>query len=310
MAGFDMPASASFLHDVLDGLSRPQKAIAGKYLWDEAGSALFDRICDSPGYYPTRCEIALLRREAAAIARLVGSDATLVEFGSGASHKTRILLDALPAPRRYVAIDISGAFLASACARIDACYPALEVVPLCADYSRAVRLPPRPEAGPALGFWPGLSMGNLAADGLLGCLARARESLAPGWFLLTADGTREAPDLLRAYADPEGLMAVFHLNLLVRLARELDTDLDPAAFRHEARVLDRPFRVEAHLVAKRAAGFRVAGQRIDFAAGESIHTDTSFKYDSGALAALAARTGWQPVRAWAEDAVCLQLLRS
>jgi dimethylhistidine N-methyltransferase len=310
MAGFDTPVPATFLHDVLDGLSRPQKAIPGKYLWDEAGSTLFDRICASSGYYPTRCEAALLRREAVTIARLVGSAATLVEFGSGASHKTRILLDALPLPRRYIAIDISGAFLAGACARIDTDYPGLEVVPLCADYSRAVRLPPQPEAGPALGFWPGLSMGNLAAEGLVGCLARAHESLAPGWFLLTADGTREAAALLRAYADPDGLMAAFHLNLLVRLARELDTDLDPAAFRHEARVLDRPFRVEAHLVAKRAAEFRLADRCISFAAGESIHTDTSFKYSPEELAALASHSGWHPVQAWTDNAVCLQLLRS
>ncbi|MGI4978162.1 MAG: L-histidine N(alpha)-methyltransferase [Janthinobacterium lividum] len=296
--------------DLLDGLSRPQKAVAGRHLWDEAGSTLFDRICDSPGYYPTRRETDLLRREAGAIARLVGPGATLVEFGSGASHKIRILLDTLQAPRRYLAIDISGAFLAAACARIDADYPGLEVVPLCADYSRAVRLPERPDNGPVLGFCPGLSMGNLTADAMVECLARARESLSPGWFLLTADGTRDPAELQRAYADPDGLMAAFHLNLLARLSRERDADLDPAAFRHEARVLDHPPRVEAHLVARRAAGFRVSGRDVAFAEGESIHTDTSFKYGPDELAALAARAGWQPVRSWTSASVCLQLLRS
>ena len=327
MPGFDAPATTpdllpatsqdspdfragSLLDDVVEGLSRPQKAIPGKHLWDEAGSTLFDRICASPGYYPTRRESDLLQRQAAAIAGQVGADATLVEFGSGASRKTRILLDALESPRRYVAIDISGAFLASACARIGADYPGLDVVPLCADYSRALRLPPRAQAAPALGFCPGLSLGNLPAEGLVGCLARARESLSPGWFLLTADGTRDASDLQGAYADPDGLMAAFHLNLLVRLARELDTDLDPAAFRHEARVLDHPFRVEAHLVARRAATFRLAGHRFEFAVGESIHTDTSFKHRPDELAALATRAGWRPVQAWTDAAVCLQLLRS
>ncbi len=310
-----MPDSADALPepapgDLLDGLLLRQKAIAGRHLWDEAGSTLFDCICDSPGYYPTRRETELLRREADAIARLVGPDATLVEFGSGASHKIRILLDTLHAPRRYVAIDISGAFLAAACARIEADYPELEVVPVCADYSRAVRLPAWPEGGPVLGFCPGLSMGNLTADAMVDCLARARESLSPGWFLLTADGTRDPAELQRAYADPEGLMAAFHLNLLARLAREHDADLDPAAFRHEARVLDHPPRVEAHLVARRAAGFRVCGRDIAFSEGESIHTDTSFKYGPDELAALSTRAGWQPVRGWTSGAVCLQLLRS
>lgn len=302
---------SEFLADVLDGLSKPQKSIPGKYLWDEAGSVLFDRICGTRDYYPTGREVALLQREAGTIARMVGPGTSLVEFGSGASHKVRILLDALPAPRRYVAIDISGEYLAAAVARIARDYPGIEVIPVCADYTKPLTVPPS-DAAAVLGFFPGATIGNFDASGVTAFLARARAALGPSWFLVGADPNRDPATLARAYADGEGLMAALHGNLLVRLARELGADIDPGEFRHEARILADPPRVEAHLVAQRTATYRIGDRTIFFVEGESIHTDTSHKYEPPLFQSLAAKAGWEPVRCWtdADGLFSLHLLRS
>ncbi len=307
-------ASSEFLDDVLAGLSLSQKAIPGKYLWDEAGSLLFDRICETADYYPTGRETAILRREAAEIARLVGPRASLVEFGSGASHKVRILLDALAEPRRYVAIDISGELLASAASRIAGDYPGVEVVPVCADYSRPLSLPlqeggPRQDAGPVLGFFPGIAIGNFATADVVAFLARARTTLGKSWFLIGADPNRDQASLSRAYGGT--LMAAFHSNLLSRLVREAGGELDPGDFRHEIRVLADPRRVEAHLVAKRQTTWRIGGRAIHFEPGESIRTDTSYKHAPEFFQGLASRAGWQPVRCWldADGLSSLHLLR-
>lgn len=292
---------AEFLADVLHGLARPQKSLPGKYLWDETGSILFDRICDSDDYYPTRKEAGLLRREADAVARLVGPDISLVEYGSGASHKVRILLDALASPRRYFALDISREFLAAACARIADAYPNVEVIPVFADYTRPIALPPIPPPRSVLGFFPGTTIGNFAAPGVTAFLSRVRDTLAPCWFLVGVDFNSDEASLARAYADRDGLMAALHGNVLVRIVRELGGDIAPANFRHEARVLADPLRVEAHLVARQPAEYRIGGRTFSFAAGESIHTDTSHKYPPRRFGELAAQAGWETVRCWVDE---------
>ncbi len=301
---------AAFLADVLHGLTRTPKSIPGKYLWDRTGSELFDRICDSRDYYPTGRETALLRREAAEIARLVGPDVSLVEFGSGASHKIRILLDAFDRPQCYVAIEISEAFLAVAAGRIARDYPELAVIPVVGDYTRPLSLPPLP-GGPVLGFFPGTAVGNFDRRDVVAFLSRARTALGPGWFLVGIDPNRDAATLSRAYSGPDGLMAAFHGNLLVRIARELGGTLDPGNFRFEARVLPDPPHVEAHLVALSAAEYRLGGQPIRFEAGESIHTDSSHKYDPDSFRAVVGEAGWEPVRCWvdADGLFSLHLLR-
>jgi dimethylhistidine N-methyltransferase len=300
------------LRDVLDGLSRAQKTLPGKYLWDEPGSSLFDRICNTQDYYLTRCEGALLRLTVEEIGSQIGPGATIVEFGSGASHKVRILLDALIAPKRYIALDISREYLEAATLRIAEDYPGIEVSPVCADYTKQISLPIQRGASPILGFFPGSTIGNFNPAGAVAFLTRARETLGPSWFLVGVDPNRDEQSLLRAYSQADGLMAELHKNLLVHLNRLLGAVFDPEDFRHEARVQHNPFRVEAHLVATRPLTYQVGEIPITFEVGESIHTDTSYKYDLGTFQNLASQAGWQPVKCWCDDQnrFCLYLLQS
>jgi dimethylhistidine N-methyltransferase len=300
------------LRDVLSGLYRAQKTLPGKYLWDETGSSLFDRICNTQDYYLTRCEGALLRLTVDEIGSLVGSGATIVEFGSGASHKVRILLDTLTAPKRYVAIDISRDYLEAATLRIAEDYPEIEVSPVCADYTKQISLPIQRGASPVFGFFPGSTIGNFNPAGAVAFLTRAREILGPSWFLVGVDPNHDEQSLLRAYSQADGLMAELHKNLLVHLNRLLGTTFDPGDFRHEVRVQHDPFRVEAHLVATKPLMYQVGAVPITFEAGESIHTDTSYKYDLGTFQNLASQAGWQSRNCWCDEQsrFCLHLLQS
>ena len=303
--------TAAFLRDALAGLSGQPKTLPGKYLWDATGSDLFDRICAHPDYYPTKHEMTLLPEAAAEVGRIVGPGAGVVEFGAGASRKIRVLLDALDAPRAYLALDISGDYLASAITRLAPDYPDVTMIPVTADYSQPIRLPEGAAGDTVLGFFAGTSIGNFSPDEACAFLARARDTLGASRFLVGADPTRDHDRLKRAYGAADGLMPRLHLNLLARMNRELGADFELDNFRHEARVVDDPFRVEAHLVALRPAIYRLGGQEIRFAPGESIRTDTSHKYTPDAFRALAARSGWTPERMWldADGAFSLHLLR-
>ncbi|MHB2211633.1 L-histidine N(alpha)-methyltransferase [Methylobacterium sp. CM6257] len=290
--------SEAFLRDALAGLMAEPKTLPGKYLWDETGSDLFDRICHSADYYPTAQEMALLPRAAAEVARAVAPGTTVVEFGSGASRKIRTLLDVLPSPAAYVAIDISGDYLKAAIRRLAADYAHIPMVPVCADYSKPVQLPVTAGPGGTLGFYPGTSIGNFDPREAGLFLERARATLGPSLFLVGADGTTDPQRLERAYAGADGLMAAFHRNILTRLNRECGADFDPENFRHTVRLLSEPFRVEAHLVAIRPATYRLGDRSIAFAASESVRTDTSHKYTADVFRALAAASGWQPRALW------------
>ncbi|WP_419953001.1 L-histidine N(alpha)-methyltransferase [Methylobacterium sp.] len=296
------PNQADLLQEVLAGLAQPQKRLPGKLLWDETGSDLFDRICSSGDYYPTRTEMALLPAVSAEIAPLIGPGATIVEFGSGASRKIRTLLDALDRPARFIAIDISGDYLDAAIRRLARDYPQIEMIPVCADYSEPVRLPVDLSGGPVLGFFPGTSIGNFTPAEAELFLGRARATLGPSRFLIGADPNRDAARLLRAYGNADGLMPALHRNLLERLNREFDADFDLDNFRHEPRILPDPFRVEAHLVAREPGRYLLAGTEIRFRAGESIHTDNSHKYAPETFRTLAERAGWRPERVWLDRA--------
>jgi dimethylhistidine N-methyltransferase len=290
--------SDAFLRDALAGLSAGPKTLPGKYLWDETGSDLFDRICHSADYYPTSQEMTVLPRAAADVAALVLPGVTVVEFGSGASRKIRTLLDALPAPARYVAIDISGAYLEAAIRRLAADYPDIPMVPVCADYSKPVQLPHGPGPGGILGFYPGTSIGNFDPHEAGLFLQRARATLGPSLFLVGADGTTDSDRLQTAYGRADGLMAAFHRNILTRLNRECGADFDLDNFRHAVRVCPDPLRVEAHLVAMRPATYRLGDRSIAFAASETVRTDTSHKYTPETFRSLAAASGWQPRALW------------
>lgn len=307
-----MTSDPEFLRDAIAGLTSAPKSLPGKYLWDEAGSDLFDRICGSTDYYPTRCEMALLPGVAAAVADRAGPGVTVVEFGSGASRKIRTLLDALPSPAGYIALDIAGDYLKTAIDRLRPDYPGVAMTAICADYSKPIRLPKGRPGSATLGFFPGTSIGNFSPAEAGAFLARARETLGPSYFLVGVDATVDAARLDRVYGGCDGLMAAFHLNILSRLNCELGATFDLGNFEHRVDVARDPLRVEARLAARKADAYRLSDRTISVAAGEYIRTDVSHKYDPDAFRALATQNGWQPVETWLdpERSFSLHLLRN
>ncbi len=304
------PSECAFLHDVLDGLSAPNKFIPGKYLWDEKGSSLFDEICGSDAYYPTKREMALLKQGLQEVADIVGPNACLVEAGSGASHKIRILLDALAKPKRYIAIDISREFLSAAAQRIRDDYPGLEVLEVCADYSLPLPALPILRLGEVVGLFLGISIANIDRASAVLLLSRLREALGQSCLLIGQDPNDDANTLSNAYGGP--LMAEFHKNLLARMSRELGAKIIVEDFEHEARIVETPKRMEAHLVAKRPTVISLGTRHFVVAAGESIRTDISRKYTQAEFLALLAEAGWAPIRSWADkdNLFALHLLRA
>lgn len=291
-------AADDFRESVLAGLAAAPKTLEAKFFYDERGSQLFDAITELEEYYPTRAETALLQRHAAAIADFSGKDASLVEFGSGSSVKTRLLLESLPDLRCYVPIDISGEHLQAAAARLAADF-ALPIIPVHADYTAAFTLPDAVPAEGRVGFFPGSTIGNFDPPAAVRFLQQARKLLGPGSrFLVGADLQKDPQRLIAAYDDAEGVTAAFNLNLLRRINRELGGDVDLAAFRHEARYDRERGRIEMHLVSLTDQQIRVAGQRFDFAAGESIHTENSYKYTLASFAELARQGGWRSAAQW------------
>jgi L-histidine N-alpha-methyltransferase len=294
------PTPDDFRAAVLEGLSLPDKALPCRFLYDAAGSQLFDQICDLPEYYPTRTETRILRDHADEIARRVGADVQLVELGSGSSTKVRILLDALDAPLAYVPIDISFEHLTNAAQAIQDDYD-LRVEAVCADYSQAFDLPPS-YLGRRVGFYPGSTIGNLTPDQARDFLKLWAERLGPGSALLIGVDLRKSADILEpAYDDRQGVTAAFSLNLLARANRELDADFDLTQFRHQARWLEHEGRVAIHLRALSDQTVTIAGQVFSFRAGELIHIEDSWKYSLAGFRELASASGFDPVDYWVDD---------
>jgi dimethylhistidine N-methyltransferase len=287
------PWPQPFARDVLEGLGRAQKSLPAKYFYDEAGSQLFDRICDLPEYYPTRTETGILRDAAGRIAARAGAGCSLVEFGSGSSTKVRILLDAMDAPAAYVPIDISAEHMRSAASALRADYPGLDVVPMAADFTRAVHLP-ADLPGRRVGFFPGSTIGNFTPPEAADFLRQAGETLGEASLLvLGVDLRKQVGRLEAAYNDAAGVTAAFNLNLLHRMNRELGGTFDVAAFRHRAFFNPVESRIEMHLESLADQTVEVAGQGVKFGAGETIHTENSYKYSVDDLEALAGRAGWK-----------------
>ncbi len=290
---------AGFLQDVLAGLSRPQKSLPPKYFYDAAGSELFEAICRTPEYYPTRVETALLTEAAPQIARAIPFGAALVEFGSGASDKTRLLLDAAPQVRLYVPVDISAAALAPAAARIAAAYPQLVVAPVEADFTRPMRQPEVARAPVAIGFFPGSTIGNFTPEEAAAFLEKAHDLLGRGaLFLIGADLIKDPAVLEAAYDDAGGVTARFNLNLLVRINRELDGDFDLSRFVHRACWNAEASRMEMHLESRADQTVHVAKRSFDFRAGETIHTENSHKFDPAGFRIMAEWAGWALQEQW------------
>ena len=292
----------AFRADVLAGLAEPIPAIPARWLYDLRGSELFDDITRLETYYPTRTETALLRDKMPEIAALAGDGSAIVEFGSGSSTKTPLLLGAMR-PRAYVPIDISGEYLRDSAAVVGARFPRLPVYPVEADFTREVILPAAIEGVPRLGFFPGSTIGNFVPRSATDLLRHFRDILGTGSKLLIGmDRVKPVGRLIAAYDDPQGVTATFNLNLLHRINRELGADIDIDAFRHEARWHEMNGRVEMHLVAVRDTEFRIEGKRFAFAQGSSIHTENSHKYGPRGARLLLLAGGWSPLAEWSDPA--------
>lgn len=293
----------AFARDVRIGLAGHAKSMSPKYFYDAAGSALFEAICRTPEYYPTRTESALLARIATDIVASFPAGTALIEFGSGASEKTNLLLGASDRIDTYVAIDISGDALAGAAARLTGRYPALAVHPLEADFTRPFALPAAARQRPRVGFFPGSTIGNFTHDDAVRFLRNAREMLgADARMIVGADMVKDLPTLLRAYDDAEGVTAQFNKNLLARINRELDGSFDPDTFDHLAIWNEAHRRIKMHLVSRVDQIVHAAGQSFTFRRGERLHTENSHKFTPASFSELAARAGWTVARQWVSEA--------
>jgi dimethylhistidine N-methyltransferase len=291
----------AFRADVVAGLSQPCKTLPSRWLYDDRGSQLFEDITRLEEYYPTRTETGILREHAAEIAAFVGEGAVLFEYGAGAGIKTEILIDALQTPRMYVPVDIAGDFLDQTIERMRARYPLLETRGVIADFTTDFDLPADLPRARRAAFFPGSTIGNLDEAETLAFLRRMRRHVGRrGSAVIGADLKKDLNTLLAAYDDREGVTAAFNVNLLARVNRELDGEFPLDRFAHEARWNASESAVEMHLVSLDARTVRVDGHRFAFEAGETIHTESSRKYDERSIADLADRSGWRVAACWSD----------
>lgn len=294
---------SNFELDIRAGLSTREKSIPCQYFYDAAGSALFEQITELPEYYPARTEVAILNSCAGDIAARTREGAVLVEFGSGSSVKTGILLAACPMIGRYVPIDVSDTALAGAKVRLEALFPQLKVEPVFADFSAGVELPLDVRSLPKLGFFPGSTIGNFSHEAAVRLLSGFRKMLGSGSRLIVGADLRKSPELLiPAYNDAAGVTAAFNLNLLVRVNRELGANFDVSKFEHLATYTALTGRIDMYLVSKSAQTAMIGGQEFQFANGERIHTEISQKYDIAEMQGLAERAGWISRAVWTDAA--------
>lgn len=294
-------ALAQFRADVLRGLSKEQKQLPAKYFYDAAGSQLFDQITELDEYYPTRAEMSILRSHAGEMAERCGPRCLLVEPGAGSLAKVRLLLEKLEDPAGYVPMDVSGEHLAAAADELAEDFPDLEMASMVADFTQPLRLPPLP-ARRRVVFFPGSTLGNFErgeADALLGRMAGWVG--AGGGLLLGVDLKKDRTKLLPAYDDAEGVTAAFNLNVLERINNELRGNFDLSAFRHLARYNAAKSRIEMHLVSVKAQQVQIGDALFEFAQGETIHTESSHKYDVDELGPRAAACGWRLDQSWTDE---------
>jgi L-histidine N-alpha-methyltransferase len=297
----DPPENEVVRHEVLAALAEKPKRLPCKLFYDDAGSRLFERICELDEYYLTRTELGILRERAFEVAGVAGTGCRVVEFGSGASVKTRLLLDALERPASYVPIDIArGALLESARAlALD--YPTLDVRPVCADYTREVALPPLETGVKTLGFFPGSTIGNFEPKDAVTFLRRVRGHCGPGGLLLIGvDLKKDRATLEAAYDDREGVTAAFNKNILRVVNRTLGARFSLESFRHRARYDERHGRVEMHLVSTVRQRVAVGGTFVSFEAGEAVVTEHCYKYDLDGFRGLARTSGFEPTRCFTD----------
>jgi dimethylhistidine N-methyltransferase len=297
------PHDSEFARDVIAGLSSPQKHLSPKYFYDAAGSELFEAICHTPEYYPTRSETRLLDEVVEQIAASIPDGAALVEFGSGASEKTCLLLDAAPQIAVYVPIDISANALNKAAQQLGVKYPHLTVAPQIDDFTRALKLPRAADGLTRVGFFPGSTIGNFSPEEAVKFLRSAHTLLGENaHFIVGVDLAKDPGLLVAAYDDAQGVTARFNKNLLTRINRELDGTFKVEAFDHLALWNEALQRMEMHLVSRVKQVASVAGHAFHFSPGERLHTENSHKYSVASFTALAAEAGWTVSEHWLSDA--------
>jgi dimethylhistidine N-methyltransferase len=295
----------SGLHaEVLEGLSGPQKSLPCKLFYDAAGSALFDAICETPEYYPTRAELGILKGHAGEIGRRLGPGCQVVEYGTGSGLKTRWLLWGLPRPAAYVPVDIAAEHLSRAAADLAARFPDVPVTPVVADFTGPFAVPDlEPPLVRRAAFFPGSTVGNFAPAEAVRLLARMARLVGRGGALVIGvDLVKDAATLHAAYNDAAGMTAAFNKNLLTRLNRDLGADFELSEFDHRAVWNAELGRIEMYLVSRRSQAVRVGGRAVRFAAGEAIHTENSHKYTPDGFATVAARAGWRVEQVWTDPA--------
>jgi len=297
-----MPAlNADVVGDALMGLLQPRKTLPPKLLYDEAGCRLFESITQLSEYYLTRTELAILRDIGPTLRTALPARACLVEYGASSSVKADLVLRHLDQPCAYVPIDIAPDALSTVQTEIGAAYSGLAVTPICADFLRPVELPASTRGLPRIGFFPGSTIGNLEPSAATRFLQMARHSLErEALFLVGVDLRKDAGRLLAAYDDAQGVTAAFNLNLLTRLNREASADFQLDRFAHRAVWNDAESRIEMHLISLVDQNVRIGGQHISFAAGETIHTENSYKHAPGAFDRIAGIAGWRVVHRWTD----------
>jgi len=294
------PVLSSLYDEIITGLNQTRRTIPPKFFYDETGSKLFEAICETPEYYPTRTEIAILKENIDEIEQYIGPDCLLIEPGSGSSHKVRVLLEAIH-PHIYMPLDISGDYLLEVARNLVDEYPGLHVHAGCIDYTVPIDLPAHPTDLRRVAFFPGSSIGNFEPDEAVSFLSNIAAMVRPDGGLLIGVDLKKDPAILNAaYNDAAGITADFNLNLLERANRELGSDFDPNKFRHSAFYDAAKNRVEMHLVSQTRQQVHIGRHHFKFAQGESIHTESSYKYTIAEFQALARRAGFEAIKVWVD----------
>ena len=297
------PANEEFCEQVIAGLSQHPRTLPCKFFYDETGSALFSKICELPEYYITRTEMRILRKRGGEIANALGRGIELIGLGTGAGTKTRLLLDNLEVPVAYLPVDISREQLTQSTITFRKKFPALEILPVCADYLQPFDLPPRSGvANRTVVYFPGSTIGNLEPEDATDFLKKIATIIGPGGALLMGVDLKKSKEILeRAYNDSAGVTAQFNLNLLVRANRELGSDFDLRGWRHRAIYNERAGRIEMHLVSLRRQTVNIADTAFNFAPGEHIITEFSYKYSLSEMIALAGTVGLRFEKIWTDE---------
>lgn len=297
----DMEPDAEFGQAVIAGLGAVKKTLPCRFFYDAIGSELFEDITRVPEYYPTRTEATLIAESASLIAARTQAGSVLVEFGSGSSRKTEILLRALNKLAAYVPIDVSGDALRDAQARLATAFPKLEVLPVVGDFGADLDLPEPLNRAPRLGFFPGSTIGNFVPEDACALLKQFARQLDGGKLIVGVDLRKDLSVLVPAYNDAAGVTAAFNMNLLTRINRELGGDFNLRDFRHEAIWNGEQGRIEMHLVSRRRQDVNLLGHVFSFAEGERIHTENSYKYTLEGFRAVAEAAGWRVTQVWTDE---------